>query len=34
MKKILVLFSVLALSACACFDSEEEVQEPVVYNKV
>ena len=34
MKKILVLFSVLALSACACFDSEEEVQEPVVYKTV
>lgn len=31
MKKLIVLSAVLALSACACMDSEEEVQEPVVY---
>lgn len=31
MKKFVLLSAVLALSACACMDSDEEVQEPVVY---
>lgn len=31
MKKLILLSAVLALSACACMDSDEEAAEPVVY---
>ena len=31
MKKLIVLSALLVLSACACMDSEEDIQEPVVY---
>lgn len=31
MKKLILLSAVLALSACACMDSDEEEAEPVVY---
>ncbi len=34
MKKLIIVSAVLALSACACFESDEPVEETVVYQNV